>query len=108
MALENILIIVGAFIISALPLYMAVKMLGGRATILKTILVNILCSVIIGVIYLVLPFASIIAFIALLWIYHEMFRLKWFKAFLAWIISIVITFLFILIFAILFGISIFL
>jgi len=89
-------IIIGAFvfiiilIISALPLYLAVKMLGGKTTIFKTILVNILGGIIV---YLVNHFfttwGGLIAFILLIWFYREMFRLKWFKALLAWLLQLI-------------------
>ena len=105
MIIETIMIIVVAFIIASLPLHMAARMLGGKSTILKAIGVNIISSLIISAIYSFLPYASLLAFFALIWIYREMFRLKWFKAFLVWIIQATLTFLFILIFAILFGIS---
>ena len=103
--IRELLIIILAFIISALPLYMAVKLLGGKTSIFKTILVNLAISVVVGIIYLLLPYASLIAFIAILWIYREMFRLRWFKAFLAWVIQITLTFVLILILGIAVGVS---
>jgi hypothetical protein len=105
MILETILIIIAAFIIAALPLHLAVKMLGGRSTILKVIVVQLLVGVVVALIHAFFSFASLIAFLVLIWIYREMFRLKWFKAVLAWIIQGVLTFLGILILGIVFGIS---
>lgn len=107
MLLAVVLIIVVAFMIAALPLHLAVKLLGGKSNIFKAILVNIIVGLVTAGIYGLLPYASIISMIALVWIYREMFRLKWFKAFLAWIVQITLTFVFILIFAILFGVSLF-
>jgi hypothetical protein len=54
---------------------------------------------------------GLLAFIMLIWIYHEIFRLKWFKAFLAWLLQFVFIAIFyaILIFIAAFvGISLFL
>ena len=107
MILEISIIIIAAFIISAIPLHIAARMLGGKSSIFKAIITNIIIGLVIAAIHLFFPFANIIAFIALIWIYREMFRLKWFKAFLVWIIQITLTFIFILIFGILFGISLF-
>lgn len=105
MLLTTLFIIVGAFIIAALPLHLAVSMLGGKSSILKVILVNIIVGILVAIIYSFLPYASIIAFIVVLWVYREMFRLKWFKAFLAWIIQGTLTFLFIIILGMIFGVS---
>ncbi|MCA9478660.1 MAG: hypothetical protein KC535_05930 [Nanoarchaeota archaeon] len=107
-AFTALLIIIAAFIIASLPLHIAVKLLGGKSSIIKAILVNVISGIVVGAIYAFLPFASIIAFIALIWLYHEIFRLRWFKAFLAWIIQITLSFLLILLLGIIFGASLFL
>jgi len=87
----EILVFILLLVISALPLYLAVKILGGKASILKTIVVNILVGAVVWVInYLLNAWASIVAFILVIWIYREMFRLKWIKAFLAWILQFII------------------
>lgn len=94
-----ILIFVLAFIISALPLYFAVKFLGGKTSILKTIIINLLTGLVIAVVhYFFKTFGDIIAFILVIWIYHEMFRLKWIKAILAWLLQFVFLFLLTLLF----------
>ncbi len=89
-------------IISALPLYFAVKFLGGKATILKVILVNIA----VGLLGFLLNI-PIIGFILLLLIYKEMFELSWFRAFLAWILQFVVAVILILCAVLLLGIALF-
>ena len=91
--MEEYFITVFAFlivlIISALPLHFAVKILGGRTHLLKTILVMIVTSIMIVLVSLLLPYGAIIGFIVLIWMYREMFRLKWYKALLVWILQII-------------------
>ena len=95
MELTTILIItliagILAFVITSLPLYFAVKFLGGKTTIFKTVFINIIAGIVVSAVqYFFLVYGSIIAFIVLIWIYHEAFRLKWFKALLAWVLQLI-------------------
>jgi hypothetical protein len=82
-------IILLAFMISSLPLYFAVKALGGKTSLLKTMLVTFLSGIIFTAIKSQFRLGLIIAFFVLIWIYHEVFRLKWFKAFIAWVLQFV-------------------
>ncbi len=99
------------FILAAIPLYFAVEFLGGKVTFLNVLLVNLIT----GVLYAVLRswsffFGGVLAFILMIWIYHEVFRLKWFKAFLAWLLQFVFIALFYLLLflvGLLFGITFF-
>lgn len=77
------------FALSSLPLYFAVKLLGGRTTIVKTFLVNVIVAILAFFIGLYLPYANIVTFILLIWIYREMFRLRWIKSLIAWLLHIV-------------------
>lgn len=79
--------IVGVLIIlfiSALPLYFAVGLMGGKTSILKVLFANF----IVGIIYLIVP--SLISFILLLFIYKEMFKLSWLGALGAWLLQFVV------------------
>ncbi|PIY59779.1 hypothetical protein COY95_05280 [Candidatus Woesearchaeota archaeon CG_4_10_14_0_8_um_filter_47_5] len=89
-------IILLGFIFAALPLYFAVKVLGGKTTLLRTVLVNILGGLAVSLIQTFFRrwWGSLIAFGILIWIYREMFRLKWIKAFLAWLLELVFVALF--------------
>ena len=83
------------FIIAAIPLYFAVKTLNGKTTFLNTVLVNIITGIMFTVMRNTFPFLGVVfGFILLIWIYHEVFRLKWFKAFVAWILQFVFIALF--------------
>ncbi len=81
----GILAIVAILIISALPLYFAVKFLGGKATIFKVLMVNL----IVGVIGAALDM-PIIGFVLLLFVYKEVFKMSWLSAFLAWILQFIV------------------
>lgn len=102
MALEllwNLLIYIVILVVSTIPLLMAVKFLGGRASILKIILVNLGAAVIIVLLRSFLTglvwgfLVPIIVFIALLVIYNIIFELGWVKAFFAWILQFVFAWL---------------
>jgi len=88
-------ILVIIFLLSAVPLYLAVKLLGGKTTLLKTAFITLVSGIIVVAIEQFFRiWGGLIAFIVLIWIYHEAFRLKWFKAFLAWILQFIILVLF--------------
>jgi len=93
LTLITILITLLIITISALPLHLAVSFLGGRSSIFKAFLVMIVTGIVIVVITPFFSFGRIIAFILLIWIYREMFRLKWYKAFFAWILQMIFIFL---------------
>ncbi len=111
MFFNNIIFDILIFILAAIPLYFAVEFLGGKTTFFNVLLVNLVT----GVLYTVLRlqfvfFGGLLAFILMIWIYHEVFRLKWFKAFLAWLLQFIFIALFYLLvffFGLLFGISFF-
>jgi hypothetical protein len=85
------------FLISSIPLYLTVKLLGGKTTILYTATISLVAGIIIGTIKLALhTWGSLVAFIVLIWIYHEAFRLKWWKAFIAWFLQSIVLWLLIL------------
>ena len=110
--LINLVILTISFIISAIPLYFAVKFLKGKTTFLKAMLINILAGIIISIISAsIIIFAGLIAYLILVIIYHLAFRLKWWKSFLVWFFQLAIIILFYiityLILNLLIGISIF-
>jgi len=81
-------------IISAIPLNIAVKLLGGKSSLFKVILVNLILGVINGFIDTKFAlFSGILSFVALLFIYKIMFDLGWLRAFLVWILQFVIAFI---------------
>jgi hypothetical protein len=91
----TVFVIFLAFVISSLPLYFAVKWLRGRTTLLKTVAITLLTGIIASLIHVIFKsYSSLIAFIVLVWIYHEVFRLKWLKAVLAWLLQFAFIILF--------------
>ncbi|MBW2981232.1 hypothetical protein KY360_07485 [Candidatus Woesearchaeota archaeon] len=103
-ALLGIMFII--IVLSALPLYLAVKLLGGKATILKVILVNVIVGIIIPVVKNFIGlFGGIVAFIVLLFIYKEMFSLGWIRAFIVWIMQFIVVAILIFTAAALLGLS---
>lgn len=88
--LVSIMVLLVVMIISALPLYFAVKFLGGKTTILRTLFVMFITGIIVSAVrYRFRIWGSIIAFLLMIWIYREIFRLKWWKAFVAWVLQFV-------------------
>ena len=73
------------FVISALPLYIAVKILGGKTTLIRTVIVMIVSGVLVsfsqsfGGIY-----GGLMAFILVLWLYRISFELGWIRAMFVW------------------------
>lgn len=91
----SLIAMIFVFILSTLPLYFSVKFFGGKTTLLKTVIVTFVSGIIVTAIkYQFKTFGGVIAFFILIWIYHEVFRLKWVKAFLAWILQFVFIALF--------------
>lgn len=72
MVIENIiitiLVLALVIIVSSLPLYLSVGLMGGRTTILKTFLVMVVAAVVFSVVAAIAPFGTIIASILLIWI----------------------------------------
>jgi hypothetical protein len=98
--ITSILIILLVVIISSLPLYLAVKLLGGKASILSTFLVMLGTGFISILINLVFPiYGTIIAWLVLIWVFHDVFRLGWLRSIFAWIIWIIFIFVFLFIFS---------
>lgn len=87
-------VLVLAFIISSLPLYFAVKALGGKTSLFKTMMVTLISGIIFAAVKARFSFGWLLAFFILIWIYHEFFRLRWGKAFIAWILQFIFIALF--------------
>ena len=92
--------IVLLLVISSLPLYFAVKFLGGKATILKVIFVNLFVGIVSGVLSI-----PLLGFILLLFIYKKFFELSWLKAFFALILQFVVAVILVVIAIVVLGIA---
>jgi len=84
----SIVVLFLLFFFSSLPLYFAVKALGGKTTFLKTMVIMFITGIIVSVIKSVFDNGWLIAFLVLVVIYREVFRLKWWKAFLVWFVHL--------------------
>ena len=83
------------FVISAIPLNIAVKLLDGKSSWIKAIVVNIAIAFLSYLIGLrVDKYAGLLSFVVLLLIYKIMFRIGWFRAFIAWLLQLGIIALF--------------
>ncbi|MBW6451434.1 MAG: hypothetical protein K0B02_01775 [DPANN group archaeon] len=102
--IESFLIAI-VLIISAIPLYFSIKLLGGQASFLKVILVNLAAGLILSVFELILGVGGILGFVILIFIYKEMFDMTYIGAFLAWLLQFIIALILILIFIVI-GISV--
>jgi len=88
--LINILLIMGIFILSVLPLHRAIKIMKGKTSFPKTLFIVLIAGTIISFVNSLFSIlGSIVAFILLIWIYHKSFRLKWWKAFMVWFLHLV-------------------
>lgn len=101
------LLVIIALIISALPLYFAVKLVGGEAGIVKIILISLLLSFAsFGAARFIGIFAGIFILIATLFVYKLAFKISFLKAFIAWILQYIFVFIAIVIVIFLLGISV--
>jgi len=90
-----VIVVFVILMIAALPLYFAVQLLGGKATISKVILVNIYTVIIFAILEFVfnlfgLGNLSIVSFILLIYFYHSFFKLGWIKALIVWFLQIIV------------------
>jgi len=82
------------FIIASLPLYFAIKFLGGKTTLFRAVIVNLFAGFLISLMHIYFKtYGSIIAFLSLVLVYRESFRLKWWKAFFVWLVELFFVFL---------------
>ena len=96
--LVTIIVTLLVIIVSAFPLHLAISVLGGRSSILKAFFVMIVTGLVVVLITPIFAFGRILAFLLLIWIYRETFRLKWYKAFIAWFLQIIFLLVMIFIF----------
>ena len=86
--LAKFIIIAALFILSSMPLYLLIKLLGGKTSLLKTAFISFIAGLVIGAVKEAFAFwGGLLAFLVLIWIYHEAFRLRWWKAFLLWLLQ---------------------
>lgn len=83
------------YVLSAIPLNIAVNLLEGKSSWVKAIIVNLfvaLISFVIGI--YVGKFSGLLSFLILLFIYKIMFKMGWIRCIVAWLLQLGIIALF--------------
>ncbi len=96
-----------AVVLSSIPLYLALRVLGNKVRFLWVVAVNVIAAVGIAVfrfflgelIGLNFVLVAVGAFISMLLFYKLLFDITWWHAFMAWVLQIVITIVLILLLA---------
>ena len=96
------------FILSAIPLNIAVKLLGGHSGLFKTAIINFFAGLLFVVVKQYAPaFGTVAGFVATLILYKFAFGLGFIKAFFVWVLSGVIVAVFFMLFALFIGVTLF-
>lgn len=91
LGIVGLLILLAVMLVAAIPLTIAVKLMGGEASLMKVVFANILVGVIVyGVKFLFASIPGFVSFVLMLFIYKVMFKLGWLKTFFAWLLQIVV------------------
>jgi len=106
MDITSIIWIIVIFILSGIPLYITVKLLGGKTSIFKTAFVVLIVGLFVAAIqFYFKTWGALIAFLVSIWIYREIFRLKWWKAIVAWFLQLIVLWVLLFILALI-GVSV--
>lgn len=84
------LLVIITLVVSALPLYFAVKLVKGETGIVKVVLISLLLSFAsIGAVHFIGIFAGIFMLVATFFVYKLAFNLSFLRALLAWVLQYV-------------------
>jgi hypothetical protein len=90
----NALLVIIVLILSALPLYLAVKFVGGEAGKVKILLVSLVLSFAsLGATRFIGIFAGLVMLIGTLIVYKLAFKISLLKAFMVWVLQYVFVFI---------------
>lgn len=94
-------LILGAYaLVAVLPLNIAIKIMGGETTMMKTAIVHVIASLAIFGLNLIMPYnIGWLSYFLIIAIYKYAFDMGWFRALLAWILSGVILIVIVLVVA---------
>ncbi len=101
-----ILTMVLLIILSSLPLYMAVKFLGGKATIMKVFFTNIIVALILAVLTYLFSMGWIWILLVTVLFYSYIFSMGIFKSLIAWVLQYIFAAVLFVIVLLILGISI--
>lgn len=80
-----------AVVVAAVPLHIAVRLFGGRTTILKSIGVNLVAGLISAVLALLLDaYAGLVTLLLTIAVYKVFFSIGWLRALFTWLLSFVV------------------
>lgn len=100
MDITKILLYILVVVISAIPLNIAVKMLGGRSSLIKVIFANFLIAILSYLIqHYIGFFVGFFSFIVMLFVYKKMFRMGWLRTLIAWLLQYILIAIFLVILA---------
>lgn len=89
--LIQLLITFVGLVILAIPLYLTVGLLGGKTGIVKAIATNLLMGFLFVALRAKYPvWGFLLGFLLTVWLFHELFRLKWWKALVAFFLQFVV------------------
>ncbi len=78
-------------LVSAIPLNISIKLLGGKSSLFKVIIANVAVAIVEAAIASIFGFFSgLISFFAMLFVYKKMFKMSWTASFFAWLLQFVI------------------
>jgi hypothetical protein len=77
-------------IFSSIPLYFSVKTLKGKTSFIKTVFIVFIGGILVSTVNQIFNFlGGIIAFFALITLYHYSFNLSWLKTIFAWVLQFI-------------------
>jgi hypothetical protein len=86
----GLIVVLLAIIISSLPLYLAVKLFGGKTSILNVFLTNILVGIVSIVLMKIFGLGSLIVLLFTIILYSIIFEMGLIRSFFAWFIQYII------------------
>ena len=94
--LGTFLIIILIALVSAIPLWLAQKLLGGKGSLLTVMFVNFLLGLVNAGLKIMVnkpyeTWLSIISFVLMLFVYKTLFRLGWIRGLLVWVLQFIVT-----------------
>ena len=108
-SLMALFLTVVVWLVSSLPLYFALKLVGKKKGLVTVALVNVAAAMASSIIASFFGFftGALIGFITLLFVYKWLFKIGWARAFLAWLLQIAIAALLFVFMIVFLGITLF-
>tara|TARA_Y100000310_G_C20487240_1_gene717455 strand:+ start:221 stop:562 length:342 start_codon:yes stop_codon:yes gene_type:complete len=89
--MASVLLVAGLLLLSSLPLYFAVTLIGGKTSVMKILFLNFLMVVVyLGLNLFLDHFIGLASFVILLFLYKYFFEIGFVRALIAWVLQGVI------------------